>query len=96
MAGSLSPLLLLTSPLGDDTLPIQTGTLHAVGMTATEQISQPFAMRLTVVSTERVISPNELVYQPVCLTIHRQPYADRFFNGIVRQMEAVGEPQRDR
>jgi type VI secretion system secreted protein VgrG len=92
----LSPLLLLTSPFGNDTLPMQTGTLHAVGMTATEQISQPFTMRLTVVSTERVISPNELVYQPVCLTIHRQPYADRFFNGIVRQMEAVGEPQRDR
>jgi type VI secretion system secreted protein VgrG len=96
MGVTMQPLLLLISPLGDDTQPIQQGTLHAVGLRATERMSQPFEMRLTVVSTLRAIDPNELVYQPVCLTVRRLPYADRFFNGVVRRMEAVGLAQRGR
>ncbi|HVJ51862.1 MAG TPA: type VI secretion system tip protein TssI/VgrG [Aliidongia sp.] len=96
MAGPLQPLLLLTSPLGDDTLPIEEGTLHAVGLDAEEQISRPFVATITAVSTVRAIDPDELVYQPVGLTIRKQPHSDRFFNGIIRRMEAIGLPQRDR
>ncbi|MEJ1976178.1 MAG: contractile injection system protein, VgrG/Pvc8 family [Acetobacteraceae bacterium] len=94
--GSLQPLLLLTSPLGDDTQPIQQGTLHAIALSATERLSEPFVVRLTTVSTERAIEPNELVYQPVCVTLRKQPHSDRFFNGVVRRMEAVGLARRDR
>ncbi|GAB0115772.1 type VI secretion system Vgr family protein [Acidisoma sp. C75] len=93
---ALQPLLLLTSPLGDDTLPIQEGTLHGVALHAEECLSRPFAASLTVVSTERAIAPSELVYQSVCLTIRKQPHADRYFNGIVQSMRAVGMAQRSR
>ncbi len=96
MSGAIEPLLLLTSPLGDDTLPIQQGTLHAIAMEASEQLSRPFAMRLDVVSTERAIDPDELLFRPVCLTIRRHPQSDRLFNGVVRRVEAAGLPRRDR
>jgi len=95
-AGRAQPLLLLSSPLGDDTLPIQQGTLHAVALSAHEELSQPFAFRITAVSTEQAIQPTQLVYQPVCLTLRKAPHADRFFHGIVRRMEAVGLARRDR
>jgi type VI secretion system secreted protein VgrG len=94
--GQLQPLLLLTSPLGDDTLPIQQSTLHGVGLHAHEEISKPFDITLTVVSTERAIQPSELVYQSVGLTIRKLPHADRYLNGIVASMSAVGMAQRSR
>ena len=94
--GSLQPLLLLSSPLGDDTLPIQQGTLHAIGFSASEQLSRPFEARVTAVSTERAIDPDELVFQPACLTIRKRPHADRFFNGVIRRVEAAGLARRDR
>ncbi len=67
------PMLLLTSPLGDDTLPVQVGTLHAVELHAVEEVSSPFEATLTVVSSERSIDPQELLYQSVGLTIRRPP-----------------------
>ena len=94
--GQSQPLLLLRSPLGDDTLPIQQGTLHAIGLTAREELSRPFRIELTAVSTVRAIDPTELVYQPVCITLRKRPHADRFFHGLVRRMEAVGLARRDR
>ena len=94
--GQLQPLLLLTSPLGDDTLPIQQSTLHGVALHAQEDISRPFELTLTVVSTERAISPSELVYQSVGLTIRKTPHSDRYFNGIVQSMSAVGLALRSR
>lgn len=94
--GRNEPTLLLTSPLGDDTQPVEQGTLHAIGLTAVEEISRPFELTLTVVSSERSIDPQELLYQPVGLTLRRPPRPDRFFNGVVRRMEAVGLPRRDR
>jgi len=112
-SGRNEPLLLLTSPLGDDTLPVQQGTLHAVALQAVEELSCPFELTLTVVSSERSIDPQELLYQPVGLTIRRPPRGeqssgggtesaatrrneDRFFNGLVRRMESIGLPRRDR
>ena len=94
--GRAQPLLLLSSPLGDDTLPIQQGTLHAIELSAREELSQPFSVRLTAVSTQRAIQPTELIYQPVSVTLRKRPHADRFFHGIVRRMEAVGLARRDR
>jgi type VI secretion system secreted protein VgrG len=97
MSGARNPpLLLLTSPLGDDTLPYQQGTLHAIGLEARERLSHPFEIALTVVSTVRAIDPNELLYQPVTVTVRRINGLDRYFNGIVRRMDVVGLAQRDR
>ena len=93
---SRSPLLLLTSPLGDDTLPFQTGTLHAIRLAVNERLSTPFEIDLTAVSTERSIDANELLYNPVAVTMRRHEGIDRNFHGIVRRMEAVGQPQRGR
>ena len=95
-AGALSPLLLLTSPLGDDTLPFQQGTLHAIELTATERLSAPFEIEVIAVSTERAIDPNELLYQPVAVTLRRKDGIDRLFHGIVRRMDTVGLAQRSR
>lgn len=94
--GQLQALLLFNSPLGDDSLPFQESVLHGVGLHAHEEISRPFEMSLTVVSTTRSIDPSELVFQPVGLTIRKQPNPDRFFNGVVRAMSAVGQAQRSR
>jgi type VI secretion system secreted protein VgrG len=95
-AGQTPPLLLLTSPLGNDTLPFQQGTLHAIALSAVERLSAPFEIDLSVVSTERAIDPNELLYQPICVTMRRVNGIDRFFHGIVRRVDAVGFAQRAR
>jgi type VI secretion system secreted protein VgrG len=93
---TMQPLLLFTSPLGDDTLPTEPSTLHAIALSATERLTEPFEGQLTAVSLERVIDPNALLYQPVCVTLRRQPHADRFFNGVVCRVEAIGLARRDR
>ncbi len=94
--GKDQPLLLLTSPLGDDTLPVQEGTLHATRLAAVERLSAPFEITLTVVSSERSIDPNELLFQPVCVTVRRDHGLDRYFNGIVCKMDAIGFAERGR
>lgn len=97
MSGTTTPpLLLLTSPLGDDTLPFQEATLHAIKLSAVERLSTPFEIDLSVVSTDKAIDPNELLYQPVCVTVRRVNGIDRFFHGIVRRFDAVGFAQRAR
>ena len=63
---------------------------------ANERLSKPFEIELTVVSTDQAIDPNALLYQPVCVTVRRINGIDRFFNGIVRRMEATGLQQRFR
>ena len=96
MSKALSPLLLLTSPLGDDRLPDQQGVLHATALAATEQLSAPFEIELTAVSTRRAVDPDELLYKPVAVTVRRKDGTDRVFHGIVRRMDAVGLEQRSR
>lgn len=91
-----TPLLLLRSPLGDDTLPYQAATLHAIALTAHEKLSQPFEIDLTVVSTERSIDPNVLLHQPVAVTARRINGIDRFFHGLISSVSTVGAPERDR
>jgi len=91
-----SPLLLLNSPLGDDTQPFQTGTLHAIRLAAAERLSAPFEIELTAVSTVRSLDPNELLYRPVAVTMRRHEGLDRHFHGIVCRVRAVSCPQRGR
>ena len=96
MSDEQKPLLMLASPLGDDTRPFQENTLHAIALSARERLSQPFKARITAVSTRRAIDPNELVGRPVCLTVRLPPRGDRFIHGVVRRLEAVSQPLRDR
>ncbi|MET0312866.1 MAG: type VI secretion system tip protein TssI/VgrG [Hansschlegelia sp.] len=96
MAARPSPLLLLKSPLGDDRRPFQEGTLHAVEMTAREELSAPFEIDILAVSTEQAIDPDRLLHQPLTITVRRKDGVDRLFHGVVRRMEAVGSDQRDR
>ncbi|GBQ67017.1 hypothetical protein AA103196_1574 [Ameyamaea chiangmaiensis NBRC 103196] len=96
MGGELQNLLLLTSPLGDDTKPYQPGTLHAVGLRADEQISTPFQMSVDVVSTEGQIAPNALLNQSVTVTVRRKDGTDRYFNGLVRHVSSGGVEHRGR
>lgn len=96
MSGSLQNLLLLTSPFGDDTLPVQPSTLHATGLNAVEQLSTPFAIGLDVISTQRGLSPDALLNQSMTVTVRRKDGVDRYFNGIVRHIHRIGSEQRDR
>ena len=91
-----SPLLLLKSPFGNDTLPNQRGTLHAIELTAIEQISRPFEFELTVVSDDPSLDPNQLLHQPVSVTCRRFRGLDRCFSGLVRKVDTPGTAQRDR
>lgn len=91
-----SSLLLLDSPFGSDRLPRQKGTLHAIGLTATERMSTPFEIELTVVSSNGPIDLTKLLYEPVGVTMRRPRGLDRFFHGIVRAVETIGQPQRER
>jgi type VI secretion system secreted protein VgrG len=95
-SGELSPLLLLSSPLGDDRLPFQQSTLHAVKLAAVERLSAPFEIEIIAVSTERAVDSNELLYQPVAITVRRKDGTDRAFHGVVRRMDSVGVEQRGR
>lgn len=91
-----SPLLLLRSPLGDDTLPTQSGTLHAISLDASERISTPFRLTIEAVSDVRITDPNRLLAQPIGLTVRRTNGIDRLFHGIVREVGLLGAPERGR
>lgn len=91
-----SPLLLLKSPLGDDTLPDQRGTLHAIALTAHEQVSRPFEIDLTVISDDPTLDPDQLLHQPVSIICRRARGLDRHFSGLVSRVDTLGTAQRDR
>ncbi|MBS1003269.1 type VI secretion system Vgr family protein [Acetobacter thailandicus] len=95
-ADPLSPLMETSSPLGEDFLPNQSGSLHAIALNAHESISQPFHVSLTIVTTAGQLSPDLLLYNPFCVTIKRSPSADRHFNGVVQRMTPVGKTERGR
>ncbi|MFB0493638.1 type VI secretion system secreted protein VgrG [Methylobacterium sp. OAE515] len=96
MTGALSSLLLLDSPLGDDRQLYQSGTLHAVAMTARERISAPYEIDVEAVSAEQAIDPDRLLYRSVGLTVRRKDGIDRRFHGIVRRFTSVGIERRGR
>lgn len=92
----LRQLLFLSSPLGDDTVPNQGGTLHATKMIAEEQLSRPFEVQLEVVSTNQAVEPNQLLHKPVTITVHLNDAPDRYISGLVRRFENLEVAQRDR
>ncbi len=76
------------------TTALPAGTLRPVAFQAEEAISQPFSLRVEMVSTERSIDPDTLLYKPACLTVHHQHAGDRWFHGLIRSFAASGEPSR--
>ncbi|WP_158093370.1 type VI secretion system Vgr family protein [Acetobacter sp. DsW_063] len=96
MGGAFPSLLLMKSPMGDDTQPFEEGTLHAVGLRAHERLSAPYVMSIEAVCTERGLDADAFLGQPVSITVRRKNGIDRFFHGVVRQFVALGIEQRGR
>ena len=82
-------LLSLTTALGAD-------TLNPVAFRAEEAISEPFSVTVEMVSTERSIDPETVLYKPACLTVSRQHSGDRYFQGVVRSFSGSGRPVRSK
>lgn len=97
MANRNQPILQLDAPgFGLDTLAYEPGKLHAVELDAREGISMPFALDLTVDTTHQTISPGQLLLKPVSLNVRRGAEQQRFFHGIVSELEPTGFSWRDR
>ncbi|MBE7209399.1 MAG: type VI secretion system tip protein VgrG [Gluconacetobacter diazotrophicus] len=91
------PLLLTRAPgpFGYDDQYFQKGTLHSVGLVASEQISAPFELIVTADSTETVSDPNVLLRKPMGITVRRSAGSgglkpDRYFHGIIRGIKYLG------
>lgn len=80
-------LLSLTSAL-------PAGMLRPVAFQADEALSQPFSLRVELVSAEKSIDPDRVLHKPMALTVHRQHEGDRSFHGMVRSFIAAGRPAR--
>jgi type VI secretion system secreted protein VgrG len=85
--GQYESLLSISTPLGPD-------ILRPVSFHAQEQIGAPFHFAADLVSTERTIEADRLLFQPVCVTVSRENSPDRYFHGIVRAFVAQGEVER--
>lgn len=80
---SLEPLLSMTSPLGP-------GVLQPFSLRASEAISVPFAVSVDLVSERQTIDPDSLLAKEVCVTLRRQDWPERYFNGVIRKFAATG------
>ena len=76
-------LLAVTSPLGPN-------ALMAVAMSAHEEISQPFDIRLTLVSEQSEIDPDQLLHHGVDVALQHDGESVRHFHGIVQTFTADG------
>ena len=75
--------LVMTSPLGDD-------VLIPLAVTASEMISQPYEFIVDAVSQQGEVKPDDVLNQPVTVTLQSDGEAVRHFSGIVRQVTAEG------
>jgi type VI secretion system secreted protein VgrG len=82
-------LLSLQTVLGRD-------VLQPVSFHARESISAPFAVTVETVCDEAGIDPDQLLFQPACLTISHGKGESRMLQGMVRSLVATGQPVRDR
>jgi type VI secretion system secreted protein VgrG len=82
----------MTSPLGAD-------ALIPISLSAHEAISQPFLFEVQAISQHGIIKPDDLLYQPVCVTLHAQHGDEdviRHFHGIVQSLVAEGKAAHER
>jgi type VI secretion system secreted protein VgrG len=76
-------MLAMTSPLGED-------VLIPISLSAQEAISQPFQFEIQAVSQQGVVTPDDLLNQPVCVILQTDGEAVRYFHGIVRSVSDEG------
>jgi len=76
-------LLTMTAPLGGD-------TRVPSSLSAQEGISQPFQFDVHAVCQTGKIDNDDLLYQPVCVTVQANGAPVRHFHGIVRSISAEG------
>jgi len=81
-------LLSMTSPLGKD-------VLIPTAVAAEEALSQPFLCAIDLVSARENIDPDDLLCQPVCLTVRLMDSTPRYIHGLVRHFVATGPLPRD-
>lgn len=79
-------MLTMTSALGAD-------VLIPIALSAHEAISQPFQFNVEVVCQQGTVDPNQLLYQPACVTLQANGNPIRYFHGIVQSVSA-GAPVR--
>lgn len=86
---AVNPLLSLQTALG-------VGVLEPVSFRTEELISAPYAVTVEVTSHKAAINPDDVLFQPACLTVKLGTAAPRIFQGLVRSFVAAGQPVRDR
>jgi type VI secretion system secreted protein VgrG len=80
-------LMSMTSPLGAN-------VLVPTALELEEGLSEPFLCTLDMVSARQSIDPNDLLHQPVCVTLRSNPDASRKVHGLVRRFAATGARER--
>jgi type VI secretion system secreted protein VgrG len=81
-------LLSMTSPLGQD-------VLLPAAIDLQEALSEPFLCQLDAVSSRDQIDPDDLLHQPVCLTVTLAGCPPRCVHGLVRRFAATGPLTRN-
>jgi type VI secretion system secreted protein VgrG len=76
-------LLSMTSPLGQ-------GVLIPASVELEEALSEPFVCSADVVSVRDQIDPDDLLHQPVCLTLKLTECPARHVHGLVRRFGSTG------
>ncbi len=79
-------MLTMTSPLGAD-------VLIPVSLSTHEAISTPFLFNVEAVCQQGTVDPNQLLHQPVCVTLQAGGEPLRHFHGIVQSVTS-GAPVR--
>ncbi len=79
-------LLTMTSALGAD-------VMIPIALSAHEAISQPFQFNVEAICQQGTVDPNQLLYQPACVTLQASGSPIRYFHGIVQSVTA-GAPVR--
>lgn len=86
---AVNSLLSLQTALG-------AGVLEPVSFRTEELISAPYAITVEATSENASINPDDVLFQPACLTVKLGTAAPRIFQGLVRSFVATGQPVRDR
>jgi len=82
------PLLSLTAPAA-------AGATTPIAFWAEEQLTHPYLLTVDFLSDKKDITPDQLLYQPVCLTVTNWEGPVRYFHGIVRRMSSATSESRD-
>lgn len=80
-------LISMTSPLGAN-------VLVPTALQLDEALSEPFLCTLDMVSARESIDPDDLLHQPVCVTLRSNPDFSRKVHGLVRRFAATGSMER--